>query len=97
MFANCGQFCPGTGWAYIERPSFFKEFAERLARGARALVLGDPLNPNARSKPLIGQAHGAKALNFDRSTADQKARAVTEGGVHSVEFYTELRNICLKL
>lgn len=71
-FANQGEVCLCGERIYVERP-IYQEFVERLAAGARALTVGDPLDEGTDQGAVVSAAHLAK---IERHVAD----AVEEGG-----------------
>jgi aminomuconate-semialdehyde/2-hydroxymuconate-6-semialdehyde dehydrogenase len=71
-FQNSGQICLCGSRLLIER-SYYTEFRDAFVARARALRVGDPLDPGTRLGPMVSQAH------FDKVMACI-ARARAEGG-----------------
>ncbi|WP_436642567.1 2-hydroxymuconic semialdehyde dehydrogenase [Microbaculum sp. FT89] len=79
-FANCGQVCLGTERVYVERP-IFEAFVEALKKGAEAMKLGAPDDPETGMGPLISEEHRGKVLSYYRKAVEEGATVVTGGGV----------------
>jgi aminomuconate-semialdehyde/2-hydroxymuconate-6-semialdehyde dehydrogenase len=80
VFANCGQVCLCSERVYVERP-IFERFVEALARGARALVPGDPWSASTTIGPLISETHKSKVLAYYALAREEGATFVTGGDV----------------
>jgi aminomuconate-semialdehyde/2-hydroxymuconate-6-semialdehyde dehydrogenase len=78
-FLNTGQICLCTERIYVHR-SLFAAFVEKLAAGARARVLGDPLSPSTTMGPLISATHRQKVLGYYERAAATGAAVVVGGG-----------------
>lgn len=77
-FANCGQVCV-TPDRFFVHDDLHDAFIEGFAARARALVLGDGLDPAVQLGPLVNRAHlEATAAVVDEAVA-QGARIVTGG------------------
>jgi aldehyde dehydrogenase (NAD+) len=75
VFQNSGQICSAGTRLYVQRP-IYDEFVEKVAAFARALRVGDPLDPDTQLGPVVsaeqldrvrtylalGKAQGATAL-----------------------------------
>ena len=79
-FLNCGQVCLGTERVYVERPIFDK-FVAALKKGAEAMKIGVPDDPEANFGPLVSKKHQAKVLSYYKIAVEEGATVVTGGGV----------------
>lgn len=77
-FWNTGQICLCTERIYVER-SIYAAFVDRLAVGARARVLGDPMQMTTTMGPLVSQTHQDKVLGYYARAKDHGATVVTGG------------------
>ena len=69
-FSNCGQVCLCSERVYVHR-SLYDDFVARLAAGAEAMKIGDPMDPGTRMGPLISATQRDKVLSyFERAVAD---------------------------
>src|SRR5690606_31295397 len=84
VFMNTGQVCLCSERVYVER-AIFEEFTERLARGARELVVGDPWAEHTTTGPLISLEHREKVLGYYELAREEGARVVTGGGVPALD------------
>jgi len=80
VFANCGQVCLCSERVYVERP-IFDRFVDALAKGARALVAGDPWSSSTTLGPLISETHRQKVLSYYALAKNEGATVVTGGAV----------------
>ena len=71
-FSNQGQICLCGSRIFVEEPAY-ERFLERFVAGARALRLGDPLEPDTEQGAVVSREHRDKVLSYV-----QLARA--EGG-----------------
>jgi aminomuconate-semialdehyde/2-hydroxymuconate-6-semialdehyde dehydrogenase len=62
-FSNQGQICLAGSRILVERPAF-DAILRRLVDAARALVVGDPLDPATDQGALVSRAHRDKVLGF---------------------------------
>jgi aminomuconate-semialdehyde/2-hydroxymuconate-6-semialdehyde dehydrogenase len=60
-FQNAGQICLCGSRILIER-SYYAEFRDAFVARAKALVVGDPLNPATRVGALVSAQHHAKVM-----------------------------------
>jgi aminomuconate-semialdehyde/2-hydroxymuconate-6-semialdehyde dehydrogenase len=79
-FLNCGQVCLGTERVYVERPIFDK-FVAALKKGAEAMKIGVPDDPQANFGPLVSKKHQDKVLSYYKIAVEEGATVVTGGGV----------------
>ena len=80
VFANCGQVCLGTERVFVER-TIFDVFVDRMRRGAQALKIGVPSDPEANMGPLISLEHRDKVLSYYAKARDLGANVIIGGGV----------------
>lgn len=83
-FMNTGQVCLCSERVYVER-RIFDEFKERLAKGARELVMGDPWADGTTTGPLISKEHREKVLSYYELAREEGAEVVMGGGVPELE------------
>jgi betaine-aldehyde dehydrogenase len=70
VFSSTGQSCIAGSRLFVQRP-IFDAFVARLVAATRALVLGDPFDPDTQVAPLIHPDHRAEvAAHVDRARAD---------------------------
>ncbi len=79
-FLNTGQVCLCTERVYVERP-IFDRFVEALARKAKSLRIGPPLEKMTELGPLISSQHREKVLSYYRLAREDGAAVVTGGGI----------------
>jgi aminomuconate-semialdehyde/2-hydroxymuconate-6-semialdehyde dehydrogenase len=60
-FQNAGQICLCGSRILVER-SYYAEFRDTFVARAKALFVGDPLNPATRIGALVSAAHQAKVM-----------------------------------
>lgn len=80
VFVNCGQVCLGTERVYVERP-IFDRFVEALKKGAEALKIGAPDDPDADMGPVVSLEHQEKVLSYYKKAEELGATVVTGGGI----------------
>lgn len=78
VFANSGQICIAGSRLFVERP-IHDEFVERLAAFARALKLGDGIDPATEIGPLISVKQMARVEGYLESGVGEGARLVAGG------------------
>ncbi len=83
VFMNTGQVCLCSERVYVER-KIYDEVVDRLARGARELVVGDPWQERTTTGPLISAQHREKVLGYYERAREEGAHVVTGGGVPSL-------------
>ena len=79
-FLNTGQVCLCTERVYVERP-IFDRFVEALARKAKSLRIGPPLERTTELGPLISSQHREKVLSYYGLAREDGATVVTGGGI----------------
>ena len=85
VFQNSGQICSAGTRMYVQRP-IYDEFVEKVAAFAKALRVGDPLDPQTQLGPLVSAeqldrvstylALGKKRNGTGRRCAAHRRRAV---------------------
>ena len=83
VFVNCGQVCLGTERVYVHK-DIFEEFAEKLAEGAKQLVVGPPDGANVDMGPLISHEHRNKVLSYYKQAVEQGSEVLIGGGIPDV-------------
>jgi aminomuconate-semialdehyde/2-hydroxymuconate-6-semialdehyde dehydrogenase len=69
-FQNSGQICLCGSRLLIER-RYYEEFRDAFVARARALQVGDPLDPETRIGPLVSRAHFEKVMGcIERARAE---------------------------
>ena len=77
-FQNSGQICLCGSRILVER-SYYDEFRDAFVARARALRIGDPLDPATQIGPLVSQAHFDKVM-AGIATAKQEGGRILCGG-----------------
>ena len=62
-FANQGQICLCGSRIFVEAPAY-ETFVERLVAGAKALKIGDPLDPATQQGALVSKAQFDKVSSY---------------------------------
>jgi aminomuconate-semialdehyde/2-hydroxymuconate-6-semialdehyde dehydrogenase len=62
-FSNQGQICLCGSRILVER-AVYEPFVERFVARARALVIGDPLDPATEQGAVVSQAHADKVVSY---------------------------------
>jgi acyl-CoA reductase-like NAD-dependent aldehyde dehydrogenase len=78
IFGNCGQRCNARTRIIVERP-IHRDFVERLAAGAEALVVGEPRNPATEVGPLVSPRQLARVEGYVASGVEEGATLVAGG------------------
>ncbi|MDB5827663.1 MAG: aldehyde dehydrogenase family protein, partial [Variovorax sp.] len=78
VFANSGQICSAGTRLFVERP-IHDEFVERLGKFARALRVGNPLDPQTQLGPLVSDAQLERVTGYLKTGKSEGARAVAGG------------------
>ena len=71
MFSSSGQSCIAGSRLFVER-AIYDQFVPRLVAATKALVVGDPMDPDTQVAPLVHPDHRA-------AVAEHVSRAVSEG------------------
>ena len=79
IFANSGQVCSATSRLVVERP-VADALVERVVARARAVVVGDPLDPATQMGPLVSRAQSDRVRSLMESGAGE-AGAAHGGGL----------------
>lgn len=77
-FANCGQFCAGVKRAYVHE-AVTERFVEALVRHARAIRVGEGLDPQSMMGPLQNRMQFEKVLAMLEEARAAGARVMTGG------------------
>ncbi|MQA61872.1 MAG: aldehyde dehydrogenase family protein [Actinophytocola sp.] len=77
-FVHSGQVC-SAGARLIVEDAIHDEFVAELARRAKAIRLGNGLDPDAECGPLVSEAHRAKVEGYIAGAIDEGARLVAGG------------------
>ena len=78
IFGNCGQRCNARTRIIVER-AIHRDFVERLAAGAEAIVVGDPRDPATAVGPLVSPRQLARIEGYVASGVEQGATLVAGG------------------
>ncbi|WP_327582858.1 aldehyde dehydrogenase [Nonomuraea sp. NBC_00507] len=78
IFFNQGEMCTAPSRLLVHS-SIAERITEAVVEHARALRVGDPLDPATEMGALVGQAHLDKVLGHVRTGADEGARLRTGG------------------
>ncbi|MGA5037952.1 aldehyde dehydrogenase [Streptomyces capoamus] len=76
---NNGQACVAQTRILVPRTRY-DEFADAFARAARALVVGDPLDPATQVGPLVARRQQQRSLDYIRIGQEEGAKILTGGG-----------------
>jgi acyl-CoA reductase-like NAD-dependent aldehyde dehydrogenase len=79
VFWTQGEICTAGSRILVQRP-VFDAFVERFAARAKALRLGDPLDPATQTGPVISRAQQERVLGFIEAGRAAGARLVAGGG-----------------
>ena len=82
VFWTQGEICTAGSRLLVQR-SIFDAFVERFTARARALRVGDPLDPRTQVGPLVSAAHRERVLGHIRAGCDAGARLVAGGDAPS--------------
>ncbi|MGH2953544.1 MAG: aldehyde dehydrogenase [Solirubrobacterales bacterium] len=69
IFFNQGEVCSANSRLLVER-SIRDEFVERLLERARAVRVGDPLDPETTMGPLVDEQHAERVLAYIEAARD---------------------------
>jgi len=70
MFSSSGQSCIAGSRLFVER-AIYDRFVPRLVAATKALVVGDPMDPDTQVAPLVHPDHrAAVARHVSRAVAD---------------------------
>lgn len=79
-FTNCGQVCIAAKRFLLEAP-IARAFTERFVEAARALVVGDPTQPEARMGPMARNDLRAELHGQVQASIGQGARCLLGGRI----------------
>jgi aldehyde dehydrogenase (NAD+)/phenylacetaldehyde dehydrogenase len=74
-FYNQGELCTAGSRLLVER-SVYERVLEMVVAGAKALVPGDPLDPDTKLGPLISASHRDKVVGYIRTGEADGSRRV---------------------
>jgi betaine-aldehyde dehydrogenase len=83
VFLHAGQVCSAGTRLLVQEP-VYDDFVTELARRASAIRLGNGLDPDTESGPLVSAAHLSKVERYGRLGVEEGARLLT-GGHRSAE------------
>ena len=78
VFWTQGEICTAGSRLFVQRP-IFDAFVERFVARAKALRVGDPLDPRTQVGPLVSAVHRERVLGYVRAGCDAGARLMTGG------------------
>ncbi len=78
-FENQGEICLCGSRLFVEE-AIYPRFLERLVERAKALQVGDPLDPATDQGALISAAHREKVLGYLRLAVEEGGRILCGGG-----------------
>ncbi len=78
VFWTQGEICTAGSRLLVQRP-IFDAFVERFVARARALRVGDPLDPRTQVGPLVSATQRERVLGHVRAGCDAGARLLTGG------------------
>jgi aminomuconate-semialdehyde/2-hydroxymuconate-6-semialdehyde dehydrogenase len=77
-FQNSGQICLCGSRILVER-AYYDEFRDAFVARARALRVGDPLDPSTQLGPMVSQAHFDKVMGCIARARDEGGRVLCGG------------------
>jgi aldehyde dehydrogenase (NAD+)/betaine-aldehyde dehydrogenase len=78
IYYSAGQSCEARSRVLVEQ-ALYDEFVSQFAEKARAIKVGDPLDPETQMGSLISTAHRDKVHSFVESGRDEGAEVVAGG------------------
>jgi aldehyde dehydrogenase (NAD+) len=78
-FKTSGQRCVSAGRVLVHE-KLFDRFADQLVKTARRLRIGNPLDPNNFTGPVINQAAVDKILSYNQLAKKEGAQVLLDGG-----------------
>lgn len=78
-FKTSGQRCVSAGRILVS-DKVIDEFAKRFAATARRLRVGDPLDPNTFTGPVINESAVEKVLHYNGLARQEGAEVLVDGG-----------------
>jgi len=78
-FKTSGQRCVSAGRLLVHE-KIFDRYAEQLVKTARRLRIGNPLDPNNFTGPVINQAAVDKVLGYNDLAKKEGAQVLLDGG-----------------
>src|SRR5262249_19825090 len=78
IYYSAGQSCEARSRVLVER-AIYDDFVAQFAEKARALKVGDPLDPETQIGSLISQEHRGKVHGYVERGAEEGAEVVTGG------------------
>jgi aldehyde dehydrogenase (NAD+) len=78
VFANSGQICSAGTRLYVQR-QIYEEFVQRVADHAKAMRVGDPLDPATEMGPLVSAEQLDRVTAYMTLGTEQGARALAGG------------------
>ncbi|MEG2797917.1 MAG: aldehyde dehydrogenase family protein, partial [Pseudomonas sp.] len=82
-FRNAGQTCVCANRLYVQ-DGVYDRFAEKLQQAVNKLNLGDGLQPDVTTGPLIDEKAVAKVQEHIADALDKGARVLTGGKAHAL-------------
>ena len=83
IFWNKGEVCVAGSRILVE-DKIYDELVEKLARRAKAAILGDPLDLNTQIGPIASKAEYDKVMKYVEAGKNSSARLVAGGGTRKV-------------
>jgi len=77
-FGYAGQVCISVQRMFIHR-SLYEPFLERLIAGAKALVVGDPLDPETQLGPMVDEQQAQRTESWVREAEEMGGRVLLGG------------------
>jgi aminomuconate-semialdehyde/2-hydroxymuconate-6-semialdehyde dehydrogenase len=78
-FENQGEICLCGSRIFVEK-SLYTAFVERLTSAAKALKVGDPLEPGTDQGALVSEAHLNKVLSYLQLAREEGGTILSGGG-----------------
>lgn len=78
-FKTSGQRCVSSGRLLVQQ-SIFDKYAEKFVETAKRLVIGDPLDPQSFTGPVIHEGSVEKVLSYNELANKEGATILLDGG-----------------
>jgi glyceraldehyde-3-phosphate dehydrogenase (NADP+) len=77
-YAYAGQVCISVQRLFVAR-ELFDQFMARFAEGTRAIVVGDPLDPQTQIGPMVDEANAQRIERWVREAEEMGGRVLAGG------------------
>src|SRR5882757_3337231 len=84
IFMNQGQVCCAGSRVFVQQ-GIYDEFTDSLSNLAKTLTLGNPMDPNTKTGPLVSKEQHDRVKGYLKSGRDEGATAKTGGAAGNQE------------